>query len=181
MKIGAPRSIRPISPAENAPDEGPNAPEQGGRCAGTAMPLRRNGDAVSPERLPRCAGTRVRSGRGRRSSPPNRDADASRDRNARIDERLRFSPAWQERQIHFPLEDKGRSPDSSLSTAILRLKDIVFAFLASARAIAGQRGGLPWPLQEEFRVEDRQGRGRRRTIRKPPRPCFRDSRNRRGS
>ena len=144
MKIGAPRSIRPISPAENAPDEGPNAPEQGGRCAGTAMPLRRNACAIR---------------RGRRSSPPNRDADASRDRNARIDERLRFSPAWQERQIHFPLEDKGRSPDSSLSTAILRLKDIVFAFLASARAIAGQRGSLPWPLQEEFRVEDRQRQG----------------------
>ena len=27
------------------------------RCAGTAMPLRRNGDAVAPERLCRCAGT----------------------------------------------------------------------------------------------------------------------------
>ena len=33
------------------------APERRWRCAGTAMPLRRNGDAVAPERPPRCAGT----------------------------------------------------------------------------------------------------------------------------
>ena len=105
MKIGAPRSIRPVSPARNAPDGGPNAPERGGRLAGTAMPLRRNACAIR---------------RGRRSSPPNRDADASRDKDARIDERLRFSPAWRKRQIHFPFENKGRRPDSSLSTAVFR-------------------------------------------------------------
>ena len=49
------------------------------------MPLRLNGDAVAPERGCRFAGTRVRSGvDGVLSSPPNCDADASRDRDARI-------------------------------------------------------------------------------------------------
>ena len=35
----------------------PDTPETGSKCLETAMPLRRNGDAVAPERLPRCAGT----------------------------------------------------------------------------------------------------------------------------
>ena len=41
------------------------------RCAGTAMPLRRNGDAVAPERLCRCAGTATPSRRNRRGCGKN--------------------------------------------------------------------------------------------------------------
>ena len=105
---------------------------RGPKRAGTGSRLRRNGDPVAPERRCRLAGTAMplrRNAcairRGRRSSPLNCDADASRDRNARIDERLRFSPAWRKRQIHYPLENKGRSPDSSLPTAIFRFIDRV--------------------------------------------------------
>ena len=38
-------------------------------CAGTAMPLRRNGDAVAPERPPRSTGTAARCGKDAAVSP----------------------------------------------------------------------------------------------------------------
>ena len=45
------------------------APERRCRCAGTVMPLRRNGDAVAPERPPRSTGTAARCGKDAAVSP----------------------------------------------------------------------------------------------------------------
>ena len=89
------------------------------------MPLRRNGDAVAPERLPRCAGTVT-------PVAPERVCDQAwtaffptqprrQPRQGRAGRRTAsFFTRLVKTANPLPLENKGRSPDSCLPTAISR-------------------------------------------------------------
>ena len=112
--------------------DNPVAPEPRCRRAGTAMPLRRNGDAVAPERPPRSTGTAARCGKNAPVSPRS----------------LPLASAPFVREGRPPISTDGDPPPSRRSTPHLREGQPP----SSTEKAGGAPRGVPSPPAEPLEV-----------------------------